>query len=155
MAEEILYDSAPSMFRNNPFWFIIYLVVPIIGWIVLLMWGPKDNQTGIIILGTIISVIGWGSFFFWWLQNFNTRLVVSKEKVTFKRGILSRNIITVFLSDVRSVEINQSFMQRIMGTGKLEISSAASSDAEIIIKGIPDAYEVKKIIDENRHRNRK
>lgn len=123
--ETILYDSSPSMVRNNPFSFIVCVIVPVIGWIAL---------------------------FFWWLQIYNIKLTVSNERVTFRRGILSKNIREIFLSDIRSVEIDQTVIQRIMGTGKIEISSAASSDAEIIIEGVPDAYSVKKIIDEHRRK---
>ncbi len=123
--ETILYDSSPSMFRNSPFWFSLYVMVPVIGWVVL---------------------------FFWWLQDYNTKLTVSNERVTFRKGILSKNIKAIFLSDIRSVEIDQSFMQRIMSTGRIEISSAASSEAEIIIEGIPNAYSVKTIIDEHRRK---
>ncbi|MDM8569886.1 PH domain-containing protein [Thiotrichales bacterium HSG1] len=154
MEEKVLYDSTPSMFRNSPIWFIMYVIVPIASWIALFMWGPQDKQTGFYVIGITISFICWGSLFLWWLEVVNTGLKVSNERISFRKGILSKNVREVFLSDIRSVEIDQTIMQRITGTGRLEISSAASSDAEITISGIPDAYEVKKIIDEHR-RNRK
>ncbi|MDM8565824.1 PH domain-containing protein [Candidatus Halobeggiatoa sp. HSG11] len=154
MAEETLYDSAPAMFRNSPFWFTIYLIIPIVGWVVLFFWWPQVKQFWVV-LGFVVPLFGLLPLLFWWLQVTNTRLTVSNERVAFRRGILSKNVREVFLSDIRSVEIDQSVVQRIMGTGRVEISSAASSDAEIIIDGIPDAYKVKKIIDEHRRRLKK
>ena len=121
--EMVLYDSTPSMFRNRPFLFLLSIIVPVIGWIVLL---------------------------FWWLKVVNTKLTVTNERVTFRAGIFSKSIREIYLSDIRSVQINQQFLQRIFGTGTIEISSAATSEAEIKIDGIPAAYQVKRFIDEYR-----
>ncbi|MBE9561446.1 MAG: PH domain-containing protein [Proteobacteria bacterium] len=154
MEENTLYDSSPAMFRNSPFWFVIDFIIPIVSWGSLFFWWSQVHQFWFL-LGVVVPIFGLGSLFFWWLQVVNTRLTVSNERVGFRRGILSKNIREVFLSDIRSVEIDQTIIQRIMGTGRVEISSAASSDAEIIIDGIPDAYEVKKIIDEHRRHLKK
>ena len=124
--EKILYDTTPSMFRNRPFLFLIGLL------------------TGI---GIILILLPW------WLLASNTRLTVTNERVTFKTGILAKNIREIFLSDIRSIQIDQTFQQRIFNTGKVEISSSATADAEISISGIPNPYEVKRLIDEYRRHN--
>lgn len=125
--EKILYDSGPSMFRNRPFLFILCIILVVLGWIILLIW---------------------------WLRVTNTTLTVTNERVTFRTGIFSKKIREVFLSDIRSVQIDQTFQQRLFNTGNVEISSAATADAEIAIGGIPNPYEVKKLIDTHRRQNR-
>ena len=124
--EKILYDTTPSMFRNRPILFLIGLL------------------TGV---GIILILLPW------WLLASNTRLTVTNERVTFKTGILAKNIREIFLSDIRSIQIDQTFQQRIFNTGKVEISSSATADAEISISGIPNPYEVKRLIDEYRRNN--
>lgn len=124
--EKVLYDTNPSMFRNRPILFLISLI------------------TGV---GIILILLPW------WLLASNTRLTVTNERVTFKTGILAKNIREIFLSDIRSIQIDQTFQQRIFNTGKVEISSAATADAEISISGIPNPYEVKRLIDEYRRKN--
>ncbi len=124
--EQVLYDTSPSMFRNRPLLFLIGLI------------------TGV---GIVLILLPW------WLLASNTRLTVTNERVTFKTGILAKNIREIFLSDIRSIEINQTFQQRIFNTGNVEISSAATADAEISISGIPNPYEVKRLIDEYRRKN--
>jgi uncharacterized membrane protein YdbT with pleckstrin-like domain len=124
--EQVLYDTTPAMFRNRPLLFLISLI------------------TGV---GIVLILLPW------WLLASNTRLTVTNERVTFKTGILAKNIREIFLSDIRSIEINQTFQQRILNTGKVEISSAAAADAEISISGIPNPYEVKRLIDEYRRKN--
>lgn len=124
--EKVLYDTTPAMFRNRPLLFLIGLI------------------TGV---GIVLILLPW------WLLASNTRLTVTNERVTFKTGILAKNIREIFLSDIRSIEIDQTFQQRIFNTGKVEISSAAAADAEISISGIPNPYEVKRLIDEYRRKN--
>lgn len=124
--EQVLYDTTPSMFRNRPLLFLISLI------------------TGV---GIVLILLPW------WLLASNTRLTVTNERVSFKTGILAKNIREIFLSDIRSIEIDQTFQQRIFNTGKVEISSAAAADAEISITGVPNPYEVKRLIDEYRRKN--
>jgi uncharacterized membrane protein YdbT with pleckstrin-like domain len=124
--EKVLYDTTPSMFRNRPLLFLISLI------------------TGV---GIVLILLPW------WLLASNTRLTVTNERVSFKTGILAKNIREIFLSDIRSIEIDQTFQQRIFNTGKVEISSAATADAEISISGVPNPYEVKRLIDEYRRKN--
>jgi len=158
--EKELYDSTPSMLRNKPFLFILYFVAMLVGGIDLiditlgLGWisSPEENKLASVML-LILGGIGFAFLAIWWLRVINTRLTVTNERVRFRTGILSKNIREVFLSDIRSVEISQRFMQRILDTGTIEISSAATADAEIAIKGLPKPYMVKELIDEHRRQH--
>jgi uncharacterized membrane protein YdbT with pleckstrin-like domain len=152
--EEILYDSNPSMFRNRPFLFILSVVMVALGVLGLMAGWLNDDQPKII-LGAFAFVIFAWILFYWWLTVINMKLTVTTERVRFKKGILSKSIREVFLSDIRSVQINQRLLQRIFFSGEVEVSSAASSEAEIQIDGIPNPYKVKKIIDEHRRHHPK
>jgi uncharacterized membrane protein YdbT with pleckstrin-like domain len=157
--EIVLYDSAPSMIRNKPFSFIFSVMAMVIG--VLGIFGvisfeadKSSLNMAMSIIAMIIGAIGFIILFFWWLKVINTRLTVTNERVAFRKGILSKNIHSIFLLDIRSVQINQRFMQRLFGTGHVEISSAGSGMAEISIDGIPKAYDVKSIIDKHRRQDK-
>ena len=158
--EQKIYDSTPSMFRNRPFLFI-FSVIATVGGVIGLIYALIDQGRaesywfGLSVMAAVLGFIGFMILFVWWLEVINTRLTVTNERVTLRRGILSKNIREVFLSDIRSVQINQRFLQRVMGTGHIEIASAGSADSEILIDGIPRAYEVKKIIDEHRRQNQR
>lgn len=151
--EHTYYDSAPSMLRNRPFLFLLYVIAIVAG-----LWGyfqwssPNDSKLLNLAYMTLMffGVLGFISLASWWLRVINIRLIVTNERVTLRMGVLSKNIREVFLSDIRSVQINQSFLQRILNVGHMEISSAATADAEISIDGIPNPNQVKKLIDEYR-----
>jgi uncharacterized membrane protein YdbT with pleckstrin-like domain len=161
--EKELYDSTPSMFLNRPFVFlfsVIAVVLGVIGLIGLIFFIPAEQEEGknlwifLSYVSVIIGCIGFMTLFFWWLRVVNTRLTVTNERVTFREGILSKNIREIFLSDIRSVQINQRLLQRLFGTGYIEVASAASAEAEIQINGIPKTYTVKEIIDTHRRKDR-
>jgi uncharacterized membrane protein YdbT with pleckstrin-like domain len=157
--EKELYDSTPSMFRNKPFFFILYVIAVVVGGIDLidvtfdlgLFSSPEENKWSILsVMLLSLGVIGFVILVIWRVRVINTRLTITNERVRFRTGIFSKKIREIFLSDIRSVEINQRFMQRIFSTGRIEISSAATSEAEIAIDGLPNPYGVKNFIDEYR-----
>ena len=52
----------------------------------------------------------------------------------------------MFIRDIRSVDIDQSFLNRIFNIGDLTISTAASADATNFIAGVPNPQQVRDLI---------
>jgi uncharacterized membrane protein YdbT with pleckstrin-like domain len=125
MEETVLYQSHPAMFRNRPVAFILCLILSLVG------------------IGLVILLI-------WWIKVKGTELTVTNERVSLRKGILSRFTNDVYLTDIRNVQIYQSFWQRIGHVGSVAISSAGHEGIEIEVKGIPDPDRIKKIIDSHR-----
>lgn len=124
--EEILYDASPAMFRNNPVGFILSVVL-------------------ILAVGLGLAILA-----VWYLRCKNARLTVTNKTTTLRTGILSKVLNEVRHKDVRNVKLSQSLFQRMLGTGKIEVSSAGQADVEISIAGIPHPGKVKEIIDQYR-----
>jgi multidrug efflux pump subunit AcrA (membrane-fusion protein) len=110
--ERILDEAHPAMFRNRPVWFILCLLLCPVG------------------IGLIILLI-------WWLGCLGKKLTITQSRVMLRSGVLSKYTTEVNLADVRSVQVNQSFGQRIFGVGSLGIASAGTAGTEILIHGIP------------------
>ena len=125
--EVTLYDEHPSMFRNRPVEFTLTCLLSLIG------------------VGLVIFLV-------WWLRCKGTQLTVTNERTRLRKGLLSRSIVEVWHQDVRHVQLNQSFFQRVFGVGTLGISSAGDSGLEIEVAGIPDPEGVKNLIDQHRRR---
>lgn len=126
MDNRILFEAHPAMFRNHPFKFTLCLLL-------IAAFG----------LGLVILIC-------WRIKCLGTTLVVTDQKTTLRTGILSKNISEVFHSDVRSIQLNQSFWQRVFNVGSIGISSAGQAGVEIAVDGIPDPNGVREIIDEHR-----
>lgn len=123
--EKILYESHPSMFRNHPFWFSLCVILSLVG-------------VGLIIL------------FVWWLKCKATTLTVTTEQTTLRKGILSKYTNDVFHSNVRNIQVGQTFFQRMFDVGYIGISSAGQAGLEIEVQGIPHPHQVKDLIDDCR-----
>lgn len=72
-------------------------------------------------------------------------LRVYTNRVVLQKGVFSREIKEVFCSDVRSIEIRQSFFQRLANIGDVVIGNAAS-DSEEVARGVPDPTGIKDLI---------
>ncbi len=130
MEETVLYEEHPAMFRNHPFLFILSIVL-------IAAFG----------LGLIILLV-------WWVQTLGTKLTVTNERITLRKGIFSKYTNEVFHTDIRNVQLDQSFFQRIFDVGTIAISTSGQEGIEISVAGIPHPQQVRDLIDEHRRKNR-
>ena len=115
------------MFRNSPVEFIVTVVLCVV-------------------------LVGFVIFLVWWLRCKGTQLTITTDRTRLRKGILSKSITEVWHQDVRNVQLNQTFFQRLLGVGSLGISSAGQAGLEISVSGIPDPDQVKNLIDQHRRR---
>ena len=100
----------------------------------------------------------WGyfwHFFFCWLivppivayfRRASTVLRIFPDRIMLTRGLFSKCYRDYNPRDIRSIDIDQSFLQRIVGIGDLTISTAASAEGAEQIKSIPDPEGVRDLI---------
>jgi len=123
MADEILYEAHPPMFRNNPLGFVLsVLLIPV--------------AVGILIL------------LFWYVKSRSETLTITAEDLRYEKGILSKARSELRLTGIRSVRVNQSLFQRMFGTGDIEIFTAGDAP-EVVLKGMPDPNEIREIVSRN------
>ncbi len=127
--EKILYEENPSMFRNQPVWFVITCVLCLV-------------------------IVGLFIFAVWYLKCKGTTLTVTNDRTTCRRGILSKSITEVWHQDIRNVQLDQTFFQRVFDVGTIGISSAGQAGLEIKVAGIPQPERIKDLIDAHRRKSR-
>lgn len=116
-----LYSEHPAMFRNNPFGFIIsLLLIPVFG------------------LGLLILL-------WWYLQCRGSKLTVNERDILYEKGLLSKYRVEFGIAGVRTVKVHQSFFNRIFGVGAIHIYTAGDLP-EIEVKGMPNPNEVRELI---------
>jgi len=124
MAESVLYKSHPTMFRSSPLVFILCIAFAVV-------------TAG---LGLVFLLV-------WWLRVLGTTLTVTNERVTLRKGILSKHTNEVYHTDIRNVQISQGMFQRMFRAGKIGIACAGQSSIEITVNGLPDPEKIKDIVD--------
>jgi membrane protein YdbS with pleckstrin-like domain len=68
------------------------------------------------------------------------------RKVIAKVGIISRKTHEVAIRDIRSINMNQSILERIFGLGSVQIGSAGTGGVEVDFKGITKPAKVRDAI---------
>jgi uncharacterized membrane protein YdbT with pleckstrin-like domain len=125
--EEILLEINPVMFRNNPVGFILsVLSIALAG-------------LGLVILGV------------WWLTTKADTLTISNKRTIQRKGLFSKRTSEVLHRDVRNIEMNQTFFQRLCGVGSIGIASSGQAGIEIHFTGAQDPDSVKALIDRFRN----
>jgi uncharacterized membrane protein YdbT with pleckstrin-like domain len=121
MAGQVVYEAHPAMFRAHPFWFILFVLL-------IAAFG-----IGIILL------------LYWYIKTRATALTVTDQELMYERGILSKDRTSVSLKHIRSVNIAQGFVNRVLGVGTVQISTAGD-EPEFTIADMPDPYVVQEAI---------
>ena len=96
----------------------------------------------------------WHLFFFWlivppiiaYVHRSATVLRVFPHRITLTRGLFSKCYRDYNPRDIRSIDIDQSFFQRIVGVGDLTISTAATAEGAETIKTIPNPQAVRDLM---------
>ncbi len=121
MADTVIYEAHPAMFRAHPFWFLFCVV--------------------------LIAAFGLGLLLllYWYIKNKATSLTVTENELLYEQGILSKERLSVSLRHIRSVQVNQSFLNRILGVGEVIIATAGD-EPEFSVGELPDPHEVREAI---------
>ncbi len=117
---ETKYSEHPSMFKNNPLGFILaVLLIPLaIGILILLIWYLKCKSTTLEFTGNDLIV---------------------------EKGLLSKDRTELNINSIRTVNVYQTFFNRLFGVGKISVYTAGD-DAEIEVVGIPRPHDLRDMI---------
>lgn len=146
--EQDLLSTTPSMFRNHPIWFVVCCMICLAGLVVAAYFHAKWWVIG----GLCATGLGLFSLLIWFLDVKAMRLTVTDLRTTLHKGLLSRSITEVWHKDVRNVQLHQTFLQRVLGVGRIAVSSAGQSGIEIDVSGLSDPDDIKALIDKHRVR---
>lgn len=96
----------------------------------------------------------WHLFFFWlivppivaYFRRSTTVMRIYPDRVSIERGFFSKCYQDYNPRDIRSVDVDQSFWQRMVGIGDLTFSTAAAVEAAEELNCIPDPRGVRDLI---------
>jgi hypothetical protein len=146
-SERVILSERETMGRNDPLKLIFLIALAAVP-MVMLKADPALQEKYVPITGC--SVLGVLLLLSWWLDCLGHRLIVTDRRTIFRTGLLSKFTNEVLHNHVRNIQISQSFFQRLMHVGSIGISSSGQAGIEIFIRGIPNPYDVKTIIDHYR-----
>lgn len=100
-----------------------------------------------------LPVYGIGALILLWVvvQRYGSRYYVEKSKIESRAGIISKELCSIRLENLRDVHLKQSVMQRLFLVGDLAFSSSGQSTQEVIFSGIHAPQALKDTIEDYLH----
>ncbi len=71
------------------------------------------------------------------------RFQVSDGAIESHYGIISRNVHSIRIRDLRNINVRQSILQRLLGIGDVEFSSAGGAGIEVTFFGVAEPMALK------------
>jgi membrane protein YdbS with pleckstrin-like domain len=139
--EETVWAGSVSQWHYAGKWFAIVLLLAICIASFPFSMG-RDPTTlwiirGVLVLLAVVLVV--------WirLDRSGRKYIVTNKRVSVEFGIISKQSTELRIQDIRSINLTTSGVSGLVGIGRLEFSSAASDDADVIFWNVPDAEKIR------------
>ena len=138
------YDDAPA-WRSQ--WLEIFgAILLVLALLYIAGWGLVVEQSGVadLTLGAIATVfVGLVGVIVY--RKYSWKFVIDADHIESRHGIVARHIQSVRIKDLRNVNVRQSIIQRVLGIGDVEFSSAGSGGVEVTFFGVNRPIEVRNL----------
>ncbi len=87
------------------------------------------------------------------VKRYSLGLYIYRHKIVVQRGLLTTNMKVIFIDDIRTINVEQTVLERMLGYGTLMIAASGTSEYEEIADGVGNPVSVKNLILWQRKRN--
>jgi uncharacterized membrane protein YdbT with pleckstrin-like domain len=99
-----------------------------------------------VVLAAIVILVGF-------LYRMTTTYTITNQRLTIRRGILSRHLQQTRVERVQNVNVDQSVIDRIVRVGQVDFDTAGADDSDFTFRGVASPDSVVRAVDEA-HRER-
>ncbi|MHA7813037.1 MAG: PH domain-containing protein [Phycisphaerales bacterium] len=89
-----------------------------------------------------VGILTW-----WWIDRLSASLEITTKRTIMHRGFFSKSSSEVVHDNIRNIQINQSFLQRVMSVGRIGISSSGQDGVELQVNHLKDPGYLREVID--------
>ncbi len=82
------------------------------------------------------------------LRRSSTTYTVTDRRLVKEVGIMGKSTTSTIYKQITDIHMRQSFIQQLLGIGTIGINTAGTSGIEIMIRGIANAPQIKKTIED-------
>lgn len=136
-------------FRSRPLRFLLAVVVMVAG-IAGMIWmntrtAPVERWWyALFAPAAVVPVL---ILLWWWVDRFSAAIIITTKRTTMQTGIFNRSTSEVVHDNIRNVQVDQTFWQRVWKVGKLGISSSGQDGVEIQVNHLPNPNRLREIVD--------
>ena len=96
----------------------------------------------------------WHLAFFWLLippviaiwRQASLTLRVFRDRVVLETGLVSKRMIDLAIAEINTIEIHQTFFQRLCRIGDIKMATSGTVGYEIIARGLPDPKRINETV---------
>ena len=130
----------------RPAWRSFYWhILAIIALLVLVAWAtvkaPQNAWIKWLWIGYGIFVVL--AFLDMFVKRLQTRFIVRPNEVALEKGIVSHDSIEIAFNSIRTIQVQQSFIQRILNVGSILVASSGTDNYEINARNILNPHYVR------------
>ena len=136
-----------ALTRILPSWWhyardLIIVTAIFLGGLYVIVAAPRGKR----LIGLALVALACVIFGLIYLARRYTYWSLTSDRLIERRGLVSSRRREMELADVRSIEVNRSLRQRMLGLGDVGVASAASADFMIRMLDIPDPERMAEIL---------
>jgi len=139
----------PAMLRAHPFRFLILILAVLAGFAgaiyFLNVQNPANPAMGVIsVVVGVIAILGMGV---WKVHTLGEGIRITTKRVIETKGLLSKATSEVRHVDIKNIQVEQSFLDRVWNVGTLKLSSSGENEDPIEMADMPNPAAVRDVID--------
>lgn len=145
--EQVIFEGHPS-WRGTLSFYAKGLIASLAGGgiaaLVTLIGGEFSLTWTILVAAGLFALVILGGFLF----RFSTRYAITNQRLTIRRGILSRHMQETRVERVQNVNTSQTLLDRLLRVGAVDFDTAGSDDSDFTFRGVANPERVVRAVDE-------
>ena len=146
---KVLYEASPSLVRMNPFGSVL-LILSLAGGVILatppvargLVTNLGLDSRVISLVGLAVAALAFLWLLVWFVKTKMDHLVIRGDEIVWTHGLLSKQYTEIAQTSIRTVRVQQTILQRLMGAGEVFIYTAGDMP-EVLIRGLPEPEKLR------------
>ena len=150
--EQVIFDGHPSWRGTLSFYARGVLLAALgagIAALVTTIGSGFSPTTTIVVFVVLVALMLVGGF----LYRLTTSYTITNQRLTIRRGVLSRHVQETRVERVQNVNTNQTLVDRLLRVGAVDFDTAGSDDSDFTFRGVANPSRVVRAVDEA-HRRR-
>jgi len=142
--EEVLWSGSVSHWHYAGKWLlaVIFLAALLATFFVHIL----DDVTVLWVVRGVLAVITLSLIVWISVDRSRRKYIVTNRRVSVEFGIVSKQSTELRIQDIRSINLTTTGLSGLAGIGRVEFSSAASDDADVIFWNTPNAEKIRDLV---------